>query len=75
LKDALDEVETVVEAYSEAQYDGEQLLRQIDPLPIKLPEAKLNQHEPEPLFTTGDDYQTATRKLIMRKKLYEDKSD
>jgi hypothetical protein len=73
LEDALTEVKTAVDAYSDAQYDGEQLLKEVEPPAINLPSAKLSKREPEALFTTDDDYQTATRKLIKRKKLFDQK--
>lgn len=38
---------------------------------IAVPEAEIKAEAPEPLFTTEDDFETATRKLVRRKKLNE----
>jgi hypothetical protein len=56
-----------------AIYDGLAKLREgeigIEPVEIPLPELKIDAAAPPPLFTTDDDFVTATRKLITSKAL------
>jgi len=53
----------------EAQQRALDLLSDLDPPPIELPEAAIITDAPEPLFSTDDDFATASRKLIARKAL------
>jgi len=44
-------------------------LADLEPPAIELPEPEIHEMAPEPLFTTTDDFVTATRKLKARKAL------
>jgi hypothetical protein len=52
-----------------AQDDAEETLSDIEPPPFELPEPKLDEDAPQPLFTSQDDYTTATTRLRQYKAL------
>jgi hypothetical protein len=59
----------------EAQRRAYRTLREIEPPQPTIPEPEITVKAPEPIFTTEDDYETASIKLINRKRLIGDLSE
>jgi hypothetical protein len=79
IRAAYQDVEAAVEALGIAQYDAVARLQEgadrIGRVEIAVPEIKIDATPPAPLFTSEDDYMTATRKLIADKALAPDEED
>jgi hypothetical protein len=66
---ALAAVTVAVAALKVAQDRAMEVLSEVEPPDIELPDPVIDEDPPDPLFTTDDDFATATRKLIARKAL------
>ena len=79
IRNAYAEVETAVAALEEAQADALARLQDgddgIGKVEIAVPEVKIDVTAPAPLFTTDDDFVTATQKLVAHKALAPDEDD
>jgi hypothetical protein len=64
-----EELLAAAEALREAQEEAYEALRDVAVPEIEPPEPKLTVEPPVPLFTTEDDFYTATRRLIAHKML------
>jgi len=69
LEGAVGELESAAQKLEAAQSDAVAALADIEPPEVVLPEPELPRVPPRPLFTTEDDYVTATRRLIDHKQL------
>jgi hypothetical protein len=69
IADRHEELLTAAQALREAQDDAYEALRDVEVPEIEVPEAELTIEPPTPLFTTEDDFYTATRHLIQHKAL------
>jgi hypothetical protein len=70
IEEAFESVRESVERLHAIQADAQTVLeREIEPPPIEVPAPLSSGSPPEPLFTTKDDYLTASRKLIEYKAL------
>ena len=69
LRSGLTELEASVEAFRLIQSEILASLRAVRGPRIVLPEVELDGNQPRPLFTTEDDFITATRRLIDHKRL------
>jgi hypothetical protein len=69
ISNLLDTVNEAVAELQAAQYQASAALEEVEPPAVELPQAVIWHKAPEPLFTTDDDYASATRKLLWHKKL------
>ena len=70
IRTALAEVQTAVDNLNAAQERAREALHEVEPPAIVIPEAVIAYEEqPAPLFTTDDDFATASRRLIAHKRL------
>ena len=79
IRAAYQEVEAAVEALEQAQAEALSRLQEgddgIKDVPVAVPEVMIDATPPAPLFTTDDDFVTATRKLVAHKALAPDEDD
>jgi hypothetical protein len=68
-ENALTGIAAAAEALSEAQNEAARMLPIIGSTRIPAPEPLIEACAPEPLFCTGDDFTTASRKLIAESRL------
>jgi hypothetical protein len=66
---AYDDLKKASDALNRAQQQAYQILTEVEPPEPEVPEPNITAEAPEPIFTTADDYETASLKLIKRKRL------
>lgn len=66
---ALENATVAVDAFHQAQAAARDILEEIELPDLKAPEAELGGNPPLPLFTTDDDFVTASQRLISHKAL------
>jgi hypothetical protein len=71
LESRLADVHEAVDAYNDAVNFAEESLGDVQAPEIEVPEADIRVEASDPLFTTDDDFETASRKLVRRKKMIE----
>jgi hypothetical protein len=69
IQKAYDDLKEAYKAMQKAQETAYRTLNEVEPPQPLVPEPQITAVAPDPIFTTADDYESASVKLIRRKKL------